>query len=104
METRRSERWYRRWSRRRLVVTAIAVVVVAILASAFTEVLWGCDGICSLVQCSPTSPCIHRLGKFATGNVCGLEGALCDKNVLWFDCHCLTRLSGGTPSCECRVF
>lgn len=105
MEPRRSERWYRRWSpRARLIAAVVAVAVSVILASALTEVLWGCDGNCSLIQCSTTSPCITRLGKFTTGNVCGLEGTLCDSNLLWPDCYCRTRISGTTPSCACRVF
>lgn len=105
MEAPPSDRWYRRWSpRARLVGAVVAVAVAIILASAFWEVLWGCDGNCSLIQCTPTSPCIHRLGKFTTGNICGMEGTQCDWNILWPDCYCQVRLSGNTPSCSCIVF
>ena len=65
------------------------------------ELGWGCNGLCAIVQCTPTNPCYSDLITYTTGNRCASEGSICDPGV--YNCTCNTTIdwAAGAPKCTC---
>ena len=87
--------------KKRIFISILVVAVIAAIGVFFNF----CDGECETRKCTVNQPCNVNGKRYVRGEICVNENKKCD-TVLWWDCHCETRIIGAgpannRPTCEC---